>query len=294
MKKVFVVYNPVSGRKKMRDLRSVIEKRLIKLDCEHDVYETQKEGNDFSGMLKKDYDLVLAVGGDGTVSEVASYMVKNNIKASLGIIGTGSTNLLALSLKIPVVDSVRAVNFAIKNEGKTVDVGLVDDRVFLIAAGKGYDNVFMRGATRELKRKVGFFAYVWSFLTTYFAHPRCDYKVEVDGFTHHVEAKVVLVLNFFRLSGSKFGLGFKPDDGVFEVVVVNPSSFWSLLNIGLFCLFGKKRQNHPKVEFFEARKSIRIHSEKDRGYQLDGDVFDDTEEDLEIEVLPKGLKVVYW
>jgi len=136
MKKVFVVYNPVSGLRKMRNLRPVIEKRLIKLGCEYEVYETQKENNDFSGMLMSDYDVILAVGGDGTVADVADYVVKHDIKASLGIVGTGSTNLLALSLKIPVVNSSAAVDFAVNNEGKAMDVGLANGRVFLIAVGK--------------------------------------------------------------------------------------------------------------------------------------------------------------
>jgi len=292
MKKVFVVYNPVSGLRKMRNLRSVIEKRLIKLGCEYEVYETQKESNDFSGMLMSDYDVILAVGGDGTVADVANYMVKHDIKASLGIVGTGSTNLLALSLKIPVVDSSAAVSFAVQNEGRAIDVGLANNRVFLIAAGKGYDNVFLAGATREMKRKIGFFAYVWSFVTTYLAHPRCKYQIDVDGYSHEVEAKTVLVFNFLRLSERRLGPGFKPDDGVFEVVAVNPASFWSLLQIGLFLLLRREKRTHPKIAFFEARSSVRIHSEKDRGYQLDGDVFDDID-DLDIKVMKQSLRVVY-
>ena len=292
MKKVFVVYNPVSGLRKMRNLRPVIEKRLIKLGCEYEVYETQKENNDFSGMLMSDYDVILAVGGDGTVADVADYVVKHDIKASLGIVGTGSTNLLALSLKIPVVNSSAAVDFAVNNEGKAMDVGLANGRVFLIAAGNGYDNVFMTGATREMKRKIGFLAYVWSFFTTYLAHPKCKYQIEIDGYSHEVEAKTVLVFNFLRLSEKKLGPGFKPDDGVFEVVAMNPTSLWSLIRIGLFLLLRKEKHTHPKITFFEARSSVKIHSDADRGYQIDGDVLDDTG-DLDITVMKRRLNVVY-
>jgi len=280
VKKVFVVYNPVSGRKKMRNLESLIKKRLEKFKCKYTWYETCKEGNDFSKM-RTGYDLILAIGGDGTVSEVATYMVKNKVKAALGVVGTGSTNLLALSLRIPVVDSLRAVNFALKKEPRAIDVGIANDRTFLIAAGKGYDNVFMLGATRELKRKMGFFAYVWSFITTYFAHPSCEYKIEIDGKTHKVQAKTVLVFNFFRLSGGKF----MPDDGVFEVVAVNPRGVLDIL-VMLW-----RRKKHPKAQFFTGKK-IKIHSAKDRGYQLDGDVFEGGE-DLEIEIVERGVRVIY-
>ncbi|MFA6527928.1 MAG: diacylglycerol kinase family protein [Candidatus Gracilibacteria bacterium] len=287
MKKIFVVYNPVSGARKFRNVEKIIRARLEKLCCVYDWYETKKGDNDFPALKAGGYDLVLACGGDGTVSMVATYLFKNKLDIPFGIVGIGSTNLLAFSFFIPVIDVGDAVEFAVTGEAKKVDIGIVNgEKVMLIGAGKGYDNVFMRGAPRELKRKIGFFAYVWSFLTTYLAHPRCEYRVTVDGVVHHVVAKVVFVFNYLRFSSEKWGVGFKPDDGLLEVVVVNPSSFWDLFKMLVFFVMRRKTKKHPKVKFFEG-KHIVIHSERERGYQVDGEVFDGG--DLEVKVIEKGL-----
>ncbi len=289
MKKVLVIYNPVSGAKKLRNMERVIKNKIVRSGYSYDWHETTPQFDDFSGF--ENYDRILAVGGDGTVAKVAEYMVKNKVSVPLGIIGTGSTNLLALSLGIPVLNTTKAVGFALKREAKSMDVGLVNgEKVFLIAVGKGYDNVFMRGATRELKRKVGFFAYVWSFLTTYFAHPKCEYRISVDGEVRNVVAKTVLIFNFLRLSSKSFGIGFQPDDGLFEVVAINPTSFWDLLKVMVFFVIGRRSAKHPKVNFFQGKK-ISIHSEKERGYQLDGDVYEGG--DVEVEMVEKGMRVVY-
>ena len=283
-----VIYNPVSGAKKLRNMGRVIQKEIDRLGYSYDWHETKPKFDDFGGF--ENYDRILVVGGDGTVAKVAEYMVKNKVRIPLGIIGTGSTNLLALSLGIPVLNTTKAVEFALKREAKPMDVGLVNGKkVFLIAVGKGYDNVFMRGATRELKRKVGFFAYVWSFLTTYFAHPKCEYRISVDGKMYNVIAKTVLVFNFFRLSSKSFGVGFNSDDGLFEVVAVNPTSFWDLLKVMVFFVVGRKSAKHPKVSFFQGKK-ISISSEKERGYQIDGDVYEGG--DLEVEMVEGGVRVV--
>ncbi|EKD64230.1 MAG: hypothetical protein ACD_51C00045G0001 [uncultured bacterium] len=290
MKKVFVVYNPVSGAKKLRNVERVIRARLDKLCCSYDWYETRKNGNDFSALKTGGYDLVLACGGDGTVSMVATYLFQNELDIPIGIVGLGSTNLFAWSFLVPVVDVGSAVEFAVNGDVRKVDVGLVNDKkIMLIGAGKGYDNVFMRGAPRELKRKIGFFAYVWSFLTTYLAHPRREYVVTVDGISHQVVAKVVFVFNYLRFSSEKLGVGFKPDDGLLEVVAVNPSSFWDLFKMLVFFVIRRTTKKHPKVKFFEG-KHVIVHSERERGYQIDGDLFDG--EDLEVSVLHKKISVV--
>lgn len=291
MKKVFVVYNPVAGHKKGKNLAKRIQKKLESLGCKYEWYETQPKWNDLSGMKDRHYDLVLAIGGDGTVAAVADYMVKNKVEISLGIVGLGSTNLLAVSFKIPTVNTMKAVEFAVKGQGKTIDVGLVNgEKVFLIAAGRGYDNVMMREASRELKRKIGFFAYVLGFFKTYYRYRRREFVVTIDGVKHKIDAKLVLILNFFRFGEDKFGYSFKPDDGVFEVLSLNPKGVLAYLKLFMFFLSRKKRHDHPVVKVFKGKK-ITVHSPKETTYQLDGDVYEG--KDLEVELVRRGLKVVY-
>ena len=290
MKKVFVVYNPVAGLRRGKNLASRIQRKLEKLGCKYDWYETKPEWNDLSA-IKKGYDLIIAAGGDGTVSAVAEYMVKNEIKVPLGVVGLGSTNMLAWTLKIPVLNPIRAVEFAVKGEGKAIDGGLVNgEKVFLIAAGRGYDNVFMHGASRDLKRKIGFLAYVVSFLKTYFKYKRRDFEVTVDSEKHKLAAKLVLVFNFFRFGEDKFGFGFKPDDGVFEVLVLNPKGPLAYFQMLSFFFSNKKRKDNPVVKYFMGKKII-VHSDNETSYQLDGDVYE--ENDLEIDMVEKGIRVVY-
>jgi len=289
VKKILVVYNPVSGARKFRNIKQIVEKSVKNAGYSYDWYETKPGFNDLGDFTN--YDRILVVGGDGTVAMVAQHIVLNRFDVPLGIIGTGSTNLLALSLGIPVINTSKAVDFALKSSPAFLDAGVVNgEKVSLIAVGKGYDNVFMRSATRELKRKIGFFAYVWSFLTTYFAHPKCKYKITVDGKVHYVVAKTVLIFNFIRLSSNDFGIGFKPNDGICEAVAVNPTTFFDLLKMSLFFLIRRKSVKHPKITFFQG-KNISVHSSKERGYQIDGDIYEGG--DVDVKIIKSGLKVVY-
>ena len=158
MKRIYLIINAHAGRKLMknriRQLFDVFEKQSVYIF--HDF--TEREGHAVvlaQNAIVEKYDIVVAVGGDGTVNEVARGLVGSGIP--MGIIPVGSGNGLARELKIPT-NIKKAVDVIIHGKDKLVDLWQMNNCVFLCAAGLGFDAVVAREMTLSAKR--GFWEYI--------------------------------------------------------------------------------------------------------------------------------------
>jgi len=218
-------------------------------------------------------DLVIVCGGDGTVREVCAELAGTGIP--VGIVPAGTGNLLARNLDIPLFIRA-AIDIAINGQDRAIDMVKVtgdgiDDTHFMVMAGMGFDAAIMEGVNEEIKKKVGWLAYVLSALKA-LMFPTMRLEVSVDGgpFTKH-RARTCVVGNVGSLQG---GMNLIPDaaidDGQLDVVLLYPRRFLSWIPIVVRVLSRREERAGESVARFTGR-SVVVRASHEVPRQLDGD-----------------------
>ncbi|WP_165314271.1 diacylglycerol/lipid kinase family protein [Agromyces protaetiae] len=183
-------------------------------------------------------DLVIAAGGDGTVRSVAAGLRGSGVP--MGIVPLGTGNLFARNLNLPVNDTGDAVVIAFAGVERRVDAlvaevtradGDVESHVSLVMAGIGIDATMIANTNPELKKRVGWLAYVDAGLRVLPASEpfRVGYRID-GGRHHHPKASSILVANLGVLPGNiEFVPDASIDDGLLDVVVLQPRNLWGWL-----------------------------------------------------------------
>jgi len=252
-------------------------------DYEYDFFETIKaERQPLEQFIGKKYDKIIVSGGDGTVAEVTSFLIHNKIKIPLVIIPQGSANILAISLQLPL-GVKQALLKGLRGEGKVLDAMKINNKHYgMIAVGSGYDTLVMRRTSRQLKRKIGALAYLWTVIKTILIYKSKPYKLSIDGKREVVIAKTIISFNILPLGHLKItkpflGTQILPNDGLLNIFVLNP---------------------RPIRDFFKFKKAvtilqgkqISIKTKKEKQFQIDGDVFKG--KSITIDVIPNAINIV--
>jgi diacylglycerol kinase family enzyme len=194
----------------------------------------------------------------------------------MGLLPTGTGNLLARNLAMVIGDLSKATRIALCGDNRAIDVGrvLIDDRdeeqVFLVMAGVGFDAAIMAGAPHELKSRLGPLAYFVSGFRA-LLEPRAAVTLAVDGRIEPCRpVRTIVVGNCGRLLG---GLVLLPaarvDDGLLDVVSLGPKSIGGWLVVAARVIT-RRRHGHRIVQHWQGR-TILINSESPQQAQLDGD-----------------------
>jgi diacylglycerol kinase family enzyme len=264
---VLVIYNPVSGSRKWRDIPGEIRAALSEKNCTWTWFETKARAHqDFSAFHGLHFDHVIVVGGDGTTSEVVNFLLHEKITAPLHVLPQGSANVLGWSLGIPLLlDVKRAVKKALTARPETVDAFLVNRKHYgLIAVGRGYDAFLMQETDRPMKRRWGFLAYVWMVLKTILFYRSQPYKITIDKKRLFVSAKLVVIANLLPVP--RFLV--KENDGLLNVFIVT---------------------SRHRIQMWTG-KNIVVKARGEVSFQLDGEV--NRAKTLQVEVVPGAVKVV--
>ncbi|MCW2782195.1 MAG: phosphoesterase, PA-phosphatase related protein [Marmoricola sp.] len=218
-------------------------------------------------------DLVMSVGGDGTIRAVCEELAGTGIP--VGIVPAGTGNLLARNLDIPLYLRA-AVDVAINGQDRAIDMVKVsgdnmEDATYLVMAGMGFDAAIMEGVNEDIKAKVGWLAYVWSALKS-LMFPAIRVEVSIDGadFTRH-RARTIVIGNVGNLQG---GMPLIPDaaidDGQLDVVLLYPRRFLSWLPLAVRVL-SKNTRSDETITRMTGREVV-VRASVDAPRQLDGDL----------------------
>ncbi|MBD3916425.1 YegS/Rv2252/BmrU family lipid kinase [Nocardioides hwasunensis] len=217
-------------------------------------------------------DLVMVCGGDGTVREVCAELAGTGIP--VGIIPAGTGNLLARNLDIPLYLR-SAIDVALNGQDRAIDLVEVggdgiEDTHFMVMAGMGFDAAIMEGVNEDIKKKIGWVAYVVSALRSLmFPAVRIEIQIDDQEPTVH-RARTVVVGNVgFLQAGMPLLPDAAIDDGVLDVVILHPRQFLSWIPLAVRVL----RKSSATDELIDRRTGsrVRIKATSDTPRQLDGD-----------------------
>jgi YegS/Rv2252/BmrU family lipid kinase len=218
-------------------------------------------------------DLVLAIGGDGTIRAVCEELAGTGIP--VGIVPAGTGNLLARNLDIPLYLR-SAVDVGLNGQDRAIDMVEVsgdkmEDATFLVMAGMGFDAAIMEGVNEDIKARVGWLAYVWSALKLLmFPAIRIDVSVDGGEFTRHRARTLVIGNVGFLQAGMPLIPDASIDDGQLDVVLLYPRRFLSWLPLAVRVMTKNKRTDETITRMTGREVVVRANTDAPR--QLDGDL----------------------
>lgn len=287
--KILFIINPIAGIKKKKKIPQLARQLM-----DSDKYEVHIAYTEYAGhakllakkAVKDKFDVVVAVGGDGSINEVAQQLIFTDV--ALGIVRGGSGNGFARKLEIP---TNRKQALEVLNEAHTIqcDVGMLNNKVFFSNAGLGIEALIVnRFAETKLRGFVSYARWVLHYYATY--KPR-KYTIHCDGMTFEKEA---LFINFSNSGQYGYQIGVAPDlsditDGLLEMIIVQPFAKWRVVYLLPMFLMGKAG-NAPFVEVIQTEKAA-IECELDADAQIDGDPAGAGKR-FEVKILKDALKVI--
>ena len=290
--KAFVVLNPVAGNSDAGALRQSLERRFADVDWSYEVYRTTGEERVTEivrAALDRDFDVFVAVGGDGTVSGVAAGLVHTDIP--LGIIPVGTGNALARDLGVPL-NSEEALRL-LTGEHSVVDIDAMQagDRIYLLNVTVGISAVVMRDTERQDKRRLGMLAYVWTGFRKLLGWQPHRFNVVADGQMHRFRASEVAVVNAGAIGDPslRWGTQVRLDDGQLEACILRAQSAVGYLRLAWSMLLHRQRRD-PGLRCLVVERHIAIHTGRPLPVQADGEFVGHTP--VDISVVPGAVRMI--
>ena len=286
MKRVTFIVNPVSGGKDKKKVLAAIDRFMDRSRFSYEVLTTGKPGDATTWARESGADIVVAVGGDGTVSEVARGLV--GTEKALGIIPCGSGDGLALHLGISR-NPAKAVKVLDAACITCIDTASLDGRPFFCTAGVGLDADVAYAFARSSKRGLG--TYISTAWNLWMHGDRAHrYGVETDTETWSGPAVIITVGNANQW-GNEARIVPKASlrDGLLDVTVVEPFATWEIPVLAARLMTGKADTSRHVRSF----RSAHVHIRRDHPgpAHFDGDPFE-AGVDLRMETKPGTLRVV--
>jgi YegS/Rv2252/BmrU family lipid kinase len=231
-------------------------------------------------------DLVLACGGDGTVTATATGLAGTGIPLAVIPLGTG--NLLARNLGLPI-DLSQALTIALTGRDRRLDAGRANGRLFLTMAGLGLDAKMLAGASESVKKRLGWGAYVAAVLRHLWDRPM-RVRLQTDaGPPLQRRASEIIVGNVGALQGGLPLLpAARPDDGQLDVVVLTARTVVGWLAVALHVL--RPRSDGTARVLRRTCTDLRVDIDREYLWEIDGEVMGRTRQ-LVVTIEPGALLV---
>ncbi|MEA5467943.1 methylglyoxal synthase [Spirulina sp. 06S082] len=298
----YLIFNPVAGQGNPdRDLASIHQTlkpqvHLHTIYTQPDVNPVEQAKEAIAAIqareMEEDEDpgFIIASGGDGTVSAIASATIETGIP--LGIIPRGTANAFCAALGIPT-DLKSACETIAAGNTRMVDVARCNDIPMILLAGVGFEAGMVEKANRELKNHLGSLAYVLSAAQQLFDQEPFKATIEMDGEIVEFQTGAVTVANAApptSLMAQGFGEVI-PDDGLLDITIITTPQSGLQVNAlaSLFASALVKTPSKRKDLICLQASRLKITTDPPQKLVIDGEIF--AANPVEIECIPKGLTI---
>ena len=286
--KIAFIINPYSGTGKKKELPALIQQELDLAFFEPEIVFTKHRGHGTElakQFVARDFAIVVAVGGDGTVNEVACSLIHTS--TTLGIIPIGSGNGLARHLGIPI-NVKKAVQQLNQSESIFMDYGLVNERPFFCTCGTGFDAYVSTQFAKGRKR--GVMRYIEKMITGYFSYKSQNYHLQGTGIDLKAKAFVLTFANASQWGNNVYiAPQASVQDGKMDISIMSSFPIIAIPTLALQ-LFAKTIDKDLFMTTLRTDE-ITLFREESGPFHYDGEPY---EEGLEIQVktIHDGLKVL--
>ncbi len=289
---LFVVLNPVAGHSDPQAIREALERRCANTDWSCEVYETT--GHEYlpqivQDALDKGTDLIVAAGGDGTVSSVATGLVHTT--EPMGILPAGTGNGLARALGIPT-ELEAALDVVLKEHAtQTIDAMRIGEDYFVLNVGIGLSSLATKGTSHREKRRLGFIAYIWTGLLQLLGFQPRRFTVTLDQRQEHFKASEIFIVNgsLPDVSVYHWGPRIELDQSQLGMFVIRARTVLDYVRAGWSLLRGR-RADRPYVRYLSAQREIRVDADEPLPVQADGEIIGQTP--VYVQYAPAALQVI--
>ena len=288
MKKLIFIVNPISGTQSKELILNLLDEKIDKEKYIWDVVYTKRAGHAIeiaAQAAEMKTDVVVAIGGDGTINEIGRSLV--HTETALGIIPCGSGNGLARHLHIPM-EPKKALE--IINDGicDIIDYGKINGTDFFCTCGVGFDAFVSLKFANAGKR--GLLTYLEKTLQESLTYQPETYELETEDGTYKYKAFLIACGNASQYGNNAY---IAPQatltDGLLDVTILEPFTVLDVPSLA-FQLFNKTIDQNSRIKTFRC-KNLRIHRSKPGVIHFDGDPMQ-TEAEVNIELIKSGLRVV--
>lgn len=234
-------------------------------------------------------DRVIAMGGDGTVTEVAAGILAAGTRIPLAVVPLGTANILALNLGIPD-DPAAATALAVEGDAWPIDVGRMNGETFLLTVSTGLHAEMVARADRRSKRRWGLVAYGLAGWRANQEVARVRHRVICDGVAEEFEVTMMQVMNCGAVFRRAWELapGVSPIDGTLDVLAYRAASIPEYMLAAAQVLRGAP----TSTDLVEHRRAARVSIATDPPLKVQRDGEPAGRTPIEVDLLPRALRVV--
>ncbi|MDR0969364.1 MAG: diacylglycerol kinase family lipid kinase [Lentimicrobiaceae bacterium] len=287
--RVLFIVNPISGINRKNRFPDLVAKKLDQSRYDYEVIFTQHQGHATelaSKAVAQGYDLVVAVGGDGTINEIARALIGTRV--GFGIIPSGSGNGLARHLNIPL-NQRKALQIINKENYQLIDTATINGHRFCSLSGVGFDAMVAEKFAQTGIR--GFFSYLRIIILEYFQYNPKTYQIILDD--KEAITEEAFFITFANSNQFGYGVIIAPEadlqDGLLDVCIVKKPEKSSLLRV-IYLVMRNQAHRSNLIQIQHASK-IKLIGNPNYFVNIDGDPLR-MNEDIEVSVNPKSLKIL--
>lgn len=286
MKKALIIINKTSGMGKKARLEEALIRNLKSQNYEPVIKYTEPTG--FENILAAhaaSIDLIVAAGGDGTISELVSILGKHNINLPVAVIPAGTVNDFARANNIPL-NPILAAKELDTTRTKTIDTIKINDTYagYMVAFGN-----FMTSFAKvnsSVKNKVGRIAYLIKGIKTLIKLNPYRVSIKIDKLEMEADSVFTLVSKISSVgSVEKLLPEARPDDGLLHILNIEPINIKDIVQL-IYMAFTGNITNHRKVMYLTADQ-VEIQTSDLKEMNIDGDLYD--YKDVQVTVVKDGL-----
>lgn len=264
------IINPATGRAPVGVIADELRRQAARLDFTLEIAFSIRAGHatELARAAVGSGAVIVAVGGDGTVSDVVTGIV--GTRTVVAIVPVGSTNMIAKELGLPR-DLREAVSVALTSPTRrAIDVARVGETTCLHIAGAGFDAAMVHDANPALKRRFGWLAYLPA-AARHLRDPAFELNVTVDGISETAQARTVLCAIGGSIINPRFrvGEGIDRADGLMDVCIYNPPNLLATFSCAWW--IGRGTPGRSRWLRQMRGRTIRLSSPNTIPFEVDGD-----------------------